>query len=97
MILLTLAFFVHIKRLRPWVVGLGVDLAQVICYVLLITVKKTVGKYVFVIIATADSQSFFAIIWPERIRAAKGTTSAGLAISLTNESCQLIGIVVSTP
>ncbi|KAL2881945.1 hypothetical protein SGCOL_002682 [Colletotrichum sp. CLE4] len=49
--------------------------------------------YIFVMIATAASQSFFAIIWPERIRAAKGTTSAGLAIGVTNASCQLMGIV----
>ena len=44
-------------------------------------------------IATAASQSFFAIIWPERIRAAKGTTTAGLAIGITNASGQLMGIV----
>ena len=44
-------------------------------------------------IATAASQSFFAIIWPERIRAARGTTTAGLAIGMTNASCQLMGIV----
>jgi hypothetical protein len=44
-------------------------------------------------IATAASQSFFAIIWPERIRAARGTTTAGLAIGISNASCQLMGIV----
>ncbi|PSN74162.1 MFS general substrate transporter [Corynespora cassiicola Philippines] len=92
-ILLTLAFFIHTKRLSPWVAGLGVEITQIICYILLITVKNAVAKYVFVMIATAASQSFFAIIWPERIRAAKGTTTAGLAIGLTNASCQLMGIV----
>ncbi|KXH60755.1 high-affinity nicotinic acid transporter [Colletotrichum nymphaeae SA-01] len=83
-ILLTLAFFVHTKRLSPWVAGLGLEAAQIVCYVLLITVKHPIAKYIFVMIATAASQSFFAIIWPERIRAAKGTTSAGLAIGVTN-------------
>ncbi|OHE98162.1 high-affinity nicotinic acid transporter [Colletotrichum orchidophilum] len=92
-ILLTLAFFVHTKRLSPWVAGLGLEAAQIVCYVLLITVKQPIAKYIFVMIATAASQSFFAIIWPERIRAAKGTTSAGLAIGVTNASCQLMGIV----
>ncbi|EXF75166.1 high-affinity nicotinic acid transporter [Colletotrichum fioriniae PJ7] len=96
-ILLTLAFFVHTKRLSPWVAGLGLEAAQIVCYVLLITVKHPIAKYIFVMIATAASQSFFAIIWPahtaERIRAAKGTTSAGLAIGVTNASCQLMGIV----
>jgi hypothetical protein len=92
-ILCGLAFFIHTKRLSPWVAGLSVEIVQIICYILLITVKQPVAKYVFVMIATAASQSFFAIIWPERIRAARGTTTAGLAIGITNASCQLMGIV----
>ncbi|KAK2007942.1 high-affinity nicotinic acid transporter [Colletotrichum eremochloae] len=92
-ILLSLAFLIHTRRLSPWVAGLGLEVAQIVCYVLLITVKNSIAKYIFVMIATAASQSFFAIIWPERIRAAKGTTSAGLAIGITNASCQLMGIV----
>ncbi|KAF9871430.1 high-affinity nicotinic acid transporter [Colletotrichum karsti] len=92
-ILLSLAFLVHTRRLSPWVAGLGLEAAQIVCYILLITVKHPIAKYIFVMIATAASQSFFAIIWPERIRAAKGTTTAGLAIGITNASCQLMGIV----
>ncbi|KAF6804863.1 high-affinity nicotinic acid transporter [Colletotrichum sojae] len=96
-ILLTLAFLVHTQRLSPWVAGLGLEATQIVCYVLLITVKHAIAKYIFVMIATAASQSFFAIIWPgkssKRIRAAKGTTTAGLAIGITNASCQLMGIV----
>ncbi|KAK0386856.1 hypothetical protein NLU13_5169 [Sarocladium strictum] len=83
-ILLTLAAFIHKGKLSPWAAGLGVEIAQIVCYVLLITVKQPVAKYIFVTIATAASQSFFPIIWPERIRAAGGTTSAGLAIGITN-------------
>ncbi|KEF52038.1 uncharacterized protein A1O9_12028 [Exophiala aquamarina CBS 119918] len=85
-ILCGLAYFIHTKRLSPWVAGLGVEILQIICYILLITVKHKVAKYIFVMIATAASQSFFAIIWPERIRAARGTTTAGLAIGVTNWS-----------
>jgi hypothetical protein len=92
-ILCGLAFFIHTKRLNPWVAGLGVEVVQIICYILLITIKQPIAKYMFVMIATAASQSFFAIIWPERIRAARGTTTAGLAIGITNASCQLMGIV----
>lgn len=88
-----LSFFVHTKRLSPWVAGLGVEIAQIVCYFLLITIKHPIAKYVFVMIATTASQSFFAIICSEIIRAARGTTTAGLAISLTNASCQLMGIV----
>ncbi|KAF2015255.1 MFS general substrate transporter [Aaosphaeria arxii CBS 175.79] len=92
-ILCGLAFFIHTKRLSPWVAGLGVETTQIICYILLITVKNATAKYIFVMIATAASQSFFALMWPERIRAARGTTTAGLAIGITNASCQLMGIV----
>jgi nitrate/nitrite transporter NarK len=88
-----LAWFIHTKRLSPWVAGLSVEITQVFCYVILITVRNPVVKYVFVMIATAASQSFFAIIWPERIRAARGTTTAGLAIGITNAGGQLMGIV----
>lgn len=92
-ILCSLAYLIHIGRLSPWVAGLAVEFTQIICYILLITVKNAIAKYIFVMIATAASQSFFALMWPERIRAAKGTTTAGLAIGITNASCQLMGIV----
>jgi hypothetical protein len=92
-ILCGLAYLISTKRLSPWVAGLGVEIVQIICYVLLITVKTPVAKYIFVMIATAASQSFFGVIWPERIRAARGTTTAGLAIGMTNASGQLMGIV----
>ncbi|KAJ4360923.1 uncharacterized protein N0V89_001492 [Didymosphaeria variabile] len=92
-ILCSLAYLIHTGRLSPWIAGLAVEVTQIICYILLITVKNSVAKYIFVMIATAASQSFFALMWPERIRAAKGTTTAGLAIGITNASAQLMGIV----
>lgn len=63
-ILLTLAYFIHRGKLNSWVAGLGVEIVQIVCYILLITVKNSIAKYVFVTIATAASQSFFPIIWP---------------------------------
>ncbi|KAK2041844.1 MFS general substrate transporter [Colletotrichum somersetense] len=83
-ILLSLTFHVHTQRLSPWIAGLGLEAAHIVCYVLHITAKNSIAKYIFVMIAKAASQSLFAIIWPERIRAAKRTTSAGLAIGTTN-------------
>lgn len=65
-ILLTIAYFIHTKRLNTWVAGLGVELLQIICYILLIVVKDKIAKYILVMIATAASQSFFPIIWPGR-------------------------------
>lgn len=63
-ILMTLAWFIHTGRLNLWVAGLAVEIAQIVCYILLITVKDPVAKYIFVMIATAASQSFFPILWP---------------------------------
>jgi len=92
-ILCSLAYLIHTGRLSPWIAGVAIESTQIICYILLITVKNATAKYIFVMIATAASQSFFALMWPERIRAAKGTTAAGLAIGITNASGQLMGIV----
>jgi hypothetical protein len=63
-ILLTLGWLIHTKRLNPWIAGLGLEAAQIVCYILLITVRNKEAKYIFVMIATAASQSFFPIIWP---------------------------------
>lgn len=113
LILLTLGYLTHTKRLSPWVAGIGLEAGQILFYILLITVNNATAKYIFVVIATAATQSFFPIIWPgklcvirilrrtqtslheladtvpsrtERIRATSGTTSAGLAIGITNVS-----------
>lgn len=64
LILLTLGYLTHTKRLSPWVAGIGLEVAQIVFYILLITVKDARAKYVFVVIATAATQSFFPIIWP---------------------------------
>lgn len=85
-ILLTLGYLTHTKRLSPWVAGIGLEAGQIICYILLITVDNAIAKYILVIVATAATSSFFPILWPERIRATSGTTNAGLAIGMTNVS-----------
>lgn len=92
-ILLSLAWLVQKKVINAWVAGIVLESVQILCFILLVTIKNTVAKYILVMVATAAGQSFFPIIWPERIRAAKGTTAAGLAIGTTNAACQLMGIV----
>ncbi|KAK7736520.1 hypothetical protein SLS53_006951 [Cytospora paraplurivora] len=92
-ILLTLGYLTHTGRLSPWIAGMGLEIGQIVCYILLITVHNNVAKYVLVVIATAATSSFFPILWPERIRATSGTTNAGLAIGLTNGVTQLSGII----
>ncbi|ROW03097.1 hypothetical protein VMCG_05808 [Cytospora schulzeri] len=92
-ILLTLGYLTHTKRLSPWVAGIGLEAGQIICYILLITVDNAAAKYVLVVVATAATSSFFPILWPERIRATSGTTNAGLAIGMTNAMAQFQGMV----
>ncbi|KAJ5818726.1 high-affinity nicotinic acid transporter [Penicillium riverlandense] len=89
--LVTIAYFVHKGRLSSWVAALGIEALQILCYILLITVNDSVARYIFVMIATAASQSFYFVT--ERIRAAHGTTAAGVAIGMTNGAAQLMGIV----
>jgi hypothetical protein len=100
---MVLGYLIHSNRLNPWIAGLGIEIVSIICFVLLITVKDKIAKYIFVTIATATSQSLYPLIWPgrfsllgllvclvgkanqiERIRAARGTTTAGIAIGMTN-------------
>ena len=63
-----------------------VECMACVCYIILITVDIPILKYIFVTIALACSICIYPIVWPERIRAAHGTTAAGLAIGLTNVS-----------
>lgn len=62
--LVTIAYFVHKGRLNSWVAALGIEALQILCYILLITVNDSVARYIFVMIATAASQSLFPIVWP---------------------------------
>lgn len=63
-VLVTLGYFIHKGRISPWIAGLSIEIAQIICYILLITVKQSVAKYIFVMIATAGSQSLYPLLWP---------------------------------
>lgn len=67
LILLTLGYLTHTKRLSPWVAGIGLEAGQILFYILLITVNNATAKYIFVVIATAATQSFFPIIWPGKL------------------------------
>jgi hypothetical protein len=55
---LSLGCFIHTKRLNSWIAGLGLEAAQIVCYILLITLKNKEAKYIFVMSVTAASQSF---------------------------------------
>lgn len=36
-VLLTVAYFIHSKRLAPWVADLAIELTQVVCYILIVS------------------------------------------------------------
>ncbi len=57
------------------------------------TVKNSVVKYVFLIIAVSCAGSAYPVIWPERMRALEGTVSSGVGIGFTNAMAQFSGIV----
>ncbi len=99
-LLIGVAYLIHTKRLNAWVAGLAMETTQIICYILLITVTNPRARYIFVMIALRDLKvsipssglvrTLTVFIFPmlthvaERIRAVKGTTSAALAIGITN-------------
>ncbi|KAK5731552.1 hypothetical protein LTR17_011257 [Elasticomyces elasticus] len=67
--------------------------SQLMTMIILITVPTAIVRYIFLSIAVGCSISIYPILWPERIRAARGTTATGLAIGITNAAAQLSGIV----
>ncbi|KAK6419180.1 hypothetical protein LTR81_007760 [Elasticomyces elasticus] len=58
--------------------------SQLMTMIILITVRTAIVRYIFLTIAVGCSISIYPILWPERIRAARGTTATGLAIGITN-------------
>ncbi|KAK3701817.1 hypothetical protein LTR37_015239 [Vermiconidia calcicola] len=91
--LVLIGWAIRRKKVTPWLAAIGLECIACICYILLITVHVPVARYIFVTLALSCSISIYPIIWPERIRAAHGTTAAGLAIGMTNAAAQLNGIV----
>ncbi|KAK5106595.1 hypothetical protein LTS08_000716 [Lithohypha guttulata] len=91
--LILIGWLIHRRKITPWIAALCLEVFACICYVVLICVRPPIIRYIFVTFATACSICIYPIIWPERIRAAHGTTTAGLAIGTTNAAAQLTGIV----
>jgi len=74
-------------------VAFAVESVALLCYILLLVIHSPIAKYLIISVAVACSTCVYPVLWPERIRAAHGTTTAGLAIGITNASAQLMGIV----
>lgn len=91
--LLLISWLIRARKLNCWIVSTCLEVFGCVCYIVLIAVQDPLVKYIFVILATTSSVGVVPILWPERIRAAHGTTSAALAIGLTSAGPLLHGIV----
>lgn len=80
----------HHNSLTP---PLTVESVALLCSILLLVIHFPIAKYLIISVAVACSTCVCPVLWPERIRAAHGTTAAGLAVGITNASAQLMGIV----
>lgn len=71
-----------------------VESTIIICYIILLTVDNPVVRYLCLIVAVACAGCAYPVIWPERIRALKGTVASGFGIGLTN-ACAQFGYIFS--
>ncbi|KAK0432051.1 major facilitator superfamily domain-containing protein [Desarmillaria tabescens] len=53
----------------------------------------SVVRYLALLVATATAGSVYAVLWPNRVEAARGTSAAGMAIGITNAIAQFSGIL----
>ncbi|CAG7954437.1 unnamed protein product [Penicillium salamii] len=87
-----LGYLLHKGWIRPWTTAVAIESTTIICYIILITVKNSVVKYLALVVATACAGSAYPVIWPERIRALEGTVAVGIGIGYTNALAQFSGI-----
>ncbi|KAI1473999.1 MFS general substrate transporter [Daldinia eschscholtzii] len=88
----TLGYFLHKKMIRPWTTAVAIESTIIVCYIVLFTVRNAVVRYIFLIVAVSCAGSAYPVIWPERIRALRGTVASGLGIGWTNAMAQFSGI-----
>ncbi|KAJ3892184.1 major facilitator superfamily domain-containing protein [Lentinula edodes] len=88
-----LGWLVQMRKWNPYWVAIGLEIVNIICYVLLLTVDVVVVRYLALLVSTATAGSVYPILWPNRVKAAHGTTAAGIAIGITNAVAQFSGIL----
>ncbi|KAK4500084.1 hypothetical protein PRZ48_008270 [Zasmidium cellare] len=91
--LVVFGWLIQRRIFQPWLTAMCLEVITCVCYILLIVIRNPIAKYCLLSIAISCSICIYPILWPERIRAAHGTTTAGLAIGLTNAAAQFSGIV----
>lgn len=93
--LMLIAWLIRNQKLRPWVGAIVLEGFSCSCYVVLIAVRSPLVKYIFMMLTATASIGTMPILWPERIRATNGTTSAGLGIGLTASAAQVGGLAAA--
>lgn len=89
-----MANLIQRRIVRAFPVATTLLFLQIVCYIVLLTSKNALSKYFMLIFATAISNSLYPILWPDRIRVAKGASAGtGFAIGFTNALTTLSGIV----
>ena len=91
--LMLVAWLIRRNKLKPWVAAISLELFACICFIVLITVRHPIIKYIFIILAMVSSMGIYPILWPERIRITYGTTSAALSIGITGAAAEMHGVV----
>ncbi|CDK24061.1 unnamed protein product [Kuraishia capsulata CBS 1993] len=81
------------KPLNMFYVAAVTETVNLISYIVLLCTNNRVAQYLMVLIANGIGQTVFPLLWPDRMRAAQGTSATGLAIGATNCMAQFLGIV----
>lgn len=88
-----LGWFIHNRFIKSFHTVFVLAVVEVICYAILMCINNSTAKYLMLCITTAIANSFYPLLWPERLRTLKGSTASGLAIGITNGVSLFSGIV----
>jgi MFS family permease len=91
--LMLIAWQVQRRNIKSWLAAAILESLSGACNIVLIIVEQPLVRYVFIVLSLIFAIGVLPILWPERIKATSGTTSAGLAIGLTGALASLRGIV----
>ncbi|KAK0505251.1 major facilitator superfamily domain-containing protein [Armillaria luteobubalina] len=89
----TLGWLIQKRSWNPFRIAMGLEFINIICCIILLTVNVPVVRYLALLVATATAGSVYAVLWPNRVEAARGTSAAGMAIGITNAIAQFSGIL----
>ncbi|KAJ3999204.1 major facilitator superfamily domain-containing protein [Lentinula boryana] len=91
--LVTCAIMVRKDIWNPFCVAFVLQLINLICCIILMTVKQPIVRYIFILIARSASNTVVNILWPSRVAALRGTTAVGLGIALSNVLSNIDGLI----